>query len=103
MLMDSFQVRKGERTFVIDSYQSMIVAVIGQSVNTLLAGMLFYYIPELVVTNMMGFLAAAVLFVALLGIMMQRGRLGFVLASLLYFLGGMSMVIASVYVGFFKL
>ncbi len=103
MLMESFNIRKGERTYAIESIQPMFAAIVGQSINTFLAGILLYYIPEQSISILLVSLMILVFLCSLTGILVGRKRLGFVTASLLYFMGGMGMVVASVYLGFFVL
>jgi len=98
--MESFAIRKGERTYNTNNNQNIVLASVAQSINTFLAGMIFYYFSfgEL-------FLVAIVLMLAALfslaGSLIKLNKQSLAFSSLAYLLGGAGMVVSSVYLGFF--
>ena len=100
LMMESFKVRKGERTYVLEQPVTVILASFAQSINTFLAGMLFTLLP---VSNR---LLLLVLFVSstgviFAGVMKKPDKTAGALSSLLFLLGGIVMVFAALYFGFF--
>lgn len=98
--MESFAVRKGERTYNTHNNQNIVLASLAQSINTFLAGMMFYYFnfEEL-------FLVAIIFMMALLfavsGSLIKLSKQSLAFSSLVYLFGGVGLVMASVYLGFF--
>lgn len=102
MLMETFNIRKGERTYSIDSIGHVALASLAQGMNTFLSGLLFYYLAvDEQFTIILLFILTVV--VATTGIVMKSGKLTLAFASLLYALGGMVMIISAIYVSFFIL
>lgn len=102
MLMETFNIRKGERTYSIDSEGHVALASLAQGINTFLAGLLFYYIFfDEQGTLILLFVLTAI--VAIVGIVLKPGKLTLAFASLLYAIGGLIMLISAVYISFFIL
>lgn len=102
MLMETFNIRKGERTYSIDSIGHVAIASLAQGINTFLAGLLFYYIFfDEQGTIILLFVLTVI--VAIAGIVMKPGKLTLAFASLLYAIGGLIMLISAVYISFFIL
>ncbi len=102
MLMEVFNIRKGERTYSIDSIGHVALASFAQGINSFLVGLMYYYIlineRDTLVT-----LFAATIVISIIGITMKPGKLTLAFASLLYSLGGLVMLFAAVYFSFFYL
>lgn len=100
MVMEAFHVRKGERTYVMEKTSTGILSSFAQAVNTFLSGMLFTLLP---VDNELLLIALLIftIIVAVSGIVMNPGKTGRALASLLFLLGGGLMLFAALYLGFF--
>lgn len=100
MLMETFNIRKGERTYTIDSVGHVAIASLAQGMNTFLAGLLFYYLAVDGQFTLILLLALTVV-VATIGIVIKPEKLTLAFASLLYALGGTVMVLSAIYVSFF--
>ncbi|HJN06270.1 MAG TPA: manganese efflux pump [Bacteroidales bacterium] len=102
MLMETFNIRKGERTYSIDSIGHVALASLAQGMNTFLVGLLFYYIFfDEQATLILLFVLTVI--VAIVGIALKPGKLTLAFASLLYAIGGLIMLISAVYISFFIL
>ena len=102
MLMETFNIRKGERTYSIDTFGHVALASLAQGINTFLAGLLFYYLKiDQLFTIIILFVLTVI--VAIVGIVIKPGKLTFAFASLLYAIGGLIMLISAVYISFFIL
>ncbi len=102
MLMETFNIRKGERTYSIDSIGHVTLASLAQGMNTFLAGLLFYYLAVDVQFTLILLFSLTVI-IATIGIIMKPDKTSLVFASLLYALGGMVMIITAIYISFFVL
>ena len=102
MLMETFNIRKGERTYSIDSIGHVTLASLAQGMNTFLAGLLFYYLAVDEQFTLMLLFSLTVV-IATIGIVMKPGKPTLVFASLLYALGGLVMIITAIYISFFIL
>lgn len=100
MLMEVFNIRKGERTYSIDSKGHIALASTAQGINSFLVGLVLYYIPT-DEKYMLVFLLSATVVVSILGIIMKPQKITLAFASLLYTLGGLTMLFSSVYFSFF--
>ncbi len=101
LIMESFRVRKGERTYVLEQPGTVALASFAQAINTFLAGMLF---TLLTVSNRFSLL---VLFVAstvviFAGIIKKPDKTAGALSSLLFLLGGIILLFAALFFGFFR-
>ncbi len=101
ILIDTFAIRKGERTFNLDDSKSILLASTAQSINSLLAGILFslFSIGHLIY---FGFLAIATLIFSALGAWLKLGKSSLAFASFIYLIGGIFMIAISFYFGFFS-
>jgi putative Mn2+ efflux pump MntP len=100
MLMETLTIRKGERTYSIDSVGFIVMASLAQSMNTFLAGLLFSYIDVNEVFSVVVLLISTII-IATIGVILKPEKQTFVFASLLYTLGGITMIISSIYITFF--
>lgn len=102
MLMETFNIRTGERTYSIDSIGHVALASLAQGMNIFLAGLLFYYLFfDEQATLILLFVLTVI--VAIVGIVLKPGKLTLAFASLLYAIGGIIMLISAVYISFFIL
>ncbi len=102
LLMEVFNIRKGERSYSIDTIGLTALASFAQGVNSFLVGLLFYYISIDVSFTIITLLSSVVV-VTVLGIIMKPEKLTLAFASLLYTIGGLVMLVAAVYFSFFYL
>ncbi len=102
MLMETFNIRKGERTYSIESIGHVTLASLAQGINTFLVGLLFYYVSFDEKFSLLLLLTLTVI-VSIVGILMKPGKLTLAFASLLYAIGGLIMLISAVYISFFIL
>jgi len=96
MIIEVLRIRKGERTFIIEDKNSLLFAALAQSINTFLAALLLYYMPiDKMFLVIILFLSSLVF--SVIGITVKPGRLSFSFASLLYLVGGVIIIISSLY------
>jgi len=100
MLMEVFNIRKGERTYTVDGTGHIALASVAQGINSFLTGLLFYFIPHSE-QNLVYILLSATLVVSIVGLLMKPERLALAFASLLYTVGGLVMLFSAVYFSFF--
>ncbi|MEJ2593754.1 MAG: hypothetical protein P8100_01165 [bacterium] len=101
LIIDSFRVRRGERTFDLSSTLPVILASLAQAINTFLAAMLLTYLPfERQWLSMILTISTLIMIGA--GAMMKPGKTSLSLSSLLFFLSGIWMLFTSVYLGFYQ-
>jgi putative Mn2+ efflux pump MntP len=100
MLMETLSIRKGERTYSIDSVGFVVMASLAQSMNTFLAGLLFNYIDVNEIFTVILLLVLTVI-IAVVGVILKPEKQSLIFASLLYTLGGITMIISSIYITFF--
>ena len=100
MLMETLAIRKGERTYQINTIGSVIFASIAQGMNTFLVGLLFCYLDVDEQFTMILLLALSII-IASVGVYLKPEKLSLALASLLYTIGGIIMIISSIYISFF--
>ena len=100
MLMEVFNIRKGERTYTIDWIGHVALASTAQGVNSFLVGLVYYYI-DVNENHTIIALLSATLFISIVGVFLKPGKLTFALASLLYTIGGLIMILAAIYFSFF--
>ncbi len=102
MLMETINIHKGERTYSVNSVGHVILVSIAQSINAFLTGLLFNYL-----TIDKGFtlilLTIITTVIAITGIIMKPGKFALSLASLIYALGGLVMIVFAIYISFFIL
>lgn len=99
LLMDTFKVRKGERTYTIDSTLQIALASSAQAINTFLAGLLFSSLPLDFQWLFMVLLVLSVVVTAL-GLFLKATKQTLALSSLFFVLGGIFMIVSSIYFGF---
>ncbi|MBC8320465.1 MAG: manganese efflux pump [Bacteroidetes bacterium] len=102
MLMETFNIRKGERTYSINSIGHVALASLAQAINTFLVGLLFYYLAVDEQYTLIILFALTVV-VSIMGIAMKTRKLTLAFASLLYAIGGIIMLISAIYISFFIL
>jgi len=98
--METLSIRKGERTYSIDSVGFVVMASLAQSMNTFLAGLLFNYIDVNEIFTVILLLVLTVI-IAVVGVILKPEKQSLIFASLLYTLGGITMIISSIYITFF--
>ncbi len=94
--MESFKIRKGERTYVVGKSSTYILPAIAQAVNTFLAGILFYFLPVNLTRDLI-YLALFSFSFSLLFALLKNKRLAFPAVSLLYLVAGSLLMIVSFY------
>ena len=99
-MMDAFRVRKGERTYNPDNSLTVILASLAQAINTFLAGVLSSSIVDNSNRPLLVLSIASTLVIAL-GIVLKPQKRSYTFASLLYFIGGIVLIIGSISLGFF--
>lgn len=99
-IIDAFKVRKGERTYVPDDSMTVILASLAQAINTFLAGVLSSSLTVDVNRLLFVLFIGCTLIIAL-GIVMKPQQQSYTFASLLYFIGGIVLIIGSIYLDFF--
>ncbi len=98
--MESFAIRKGERTYNSHNNQNIVLASLAQSINTFLAGMIFYFFDfEEMLLLAIIFLLALLFSVA--GSLINHNKQSLAFTSLVYLIGGVGLIISSIYLGFF--
>jgi putative Mn2+ efflux pump MntP len=96
MIIEVLRIRKGERTFIIEDRNSLLFAALAQSINTFLAALLIYYIPiDKMFLAIILFVSS--LTVSIIGVTVKPERLSFSFASLLYLVGGIIIIVSSLY------
>lgn len=100
MLMEVFSIRKGLRSHSIANAQHVILASLAQGMNTFLAGLLFYYLA-VDSTFTIIIITAITVIISTIGIILKPEKTNLALASLLYVIGGIVMIIISIYISFF--
>ena len=102
MLMESFQVWKGLRTYSLDSIRLSFFASLAQGINAFLVGLLFVFLPF--EKNWLTFvLFAFALLFSLAGALVKSTKNSITFAALMFVLGGILMTFSSIYIGFFTL
>ena len=100
MLMEVFNIRKGERSYSHEKLWHIALAALAQGINTFLVGLMFYYIPINVrYTLIVLFIAVSI--ISLMGLFMKSQRLNLVFASLLYAIGGLGMLFSGCFFAFY--
>lgn len=99
MIIDSFKVRRGERTYSLDTNLQLILAAVAQSINTFLAGMILvnFALDRQWLTIVLFLLT---LVSTGFGLFLKPTKLPLAAASLLFAIGGLIMIFSSVYLGF---
>lgn len=103
MFMEILNVRKGLRTFEVDAVGTIVFISLAQAINTLLAGLLLFYVPGQSVITLSLILGGSVLIMTTAGLWINPGKMALSGVSLLYFVGGLIMIVSSIYIGFFAL
>ncbi len=94
--MESFKIRKGERTYTVGKSSTYILPSIVQAVNTFLAGILFYFLPVDLTRDLI-YLALFSFSFSLLFALLKAKRLAFPAVSLLYLTAGSVLMLLSFY------
>ncbi|NOY50041.1 MAG: hypothetical protein GXO88_05710 [Chlorobi bacterium] len=99
--IETFAIRKGERTFNLDDSKSILLASTAQSINSLLVGILLslFIIDHFIY---FGFLAIATLSFSALGTWLKLSKSSLAFASFIYLIGGIFLIAISFYFGFFS-
>ncbi|RLD45576.1 MAG: hypothetical protein DRI89_00720 [Bacteroidetes bacterium] len=102
MLMESFPVWKGERTYSFDSFRMIQFAGLAQGINTFLMGLLFVFLP-FEKYWLMTILFIFTLIFSLAGLLVKPTKNSITFAALMFVLGGILMTFSSIYIGFFAI
>jgi putative Mn2+ efflux pump MntP len=102
MLMEVFNIRRGERTYSVISISHVALASVAQGINSFLVGVMFYFI-DYNETFMLILLFSSSVIISLGGLFVKYGKLSLAFASFLYTIGGLVMLIAAIYFSFFYL
>jgi putative Mn2+ efflux pump MntP len=94
--MEAFTVRKGERTYVTGKANTYILPAIAQSINTFLAGILFYFLPVELAKDII-YLAFFSLSFSVIFALLKNKKLALPAISLLYLTAGGALMAFSVY------
>ena len=94
--MEAFAVRKGERTYQIDKPTPYIFSSIAQSINTFLAGILFFFLPVALLKDIIYLTIFSFAF-TLLFLFIKTEKAALSAISLLYLAGGIFMALLSFY------
>lgn len=97
--MEAFKIRKGERTYAIEKPALFILPAIAQAMNTFLAGILLYFIPVDLLTDLI-YLSVFSLIFTLLFVFIKNDKLSTSAISLLYMIGGGILTLVSIYFAF---
>jgi putative Mn2+ efflux pump MntP len=100
MFMEVFTIRKGERTYLFDGFVPALFSSLAQSVNTFLAGLLFSFYAMIQIPQY-GILLISAYLLATLGVWLSPTKNNLSLAAFFYFLGGLIMLAAGIYLAFF--
>lgn len=98
-LMEVFKIRKGDRTYQLDSIMPVLLASLAQGINTFLLGIILSLIT-IDVNGAILVLAISSTIFSLLGVIMKAERLGLSLASLFYLLSGLVILFSGAYFTF---
>jgi len=98
--MEAFRVRKGERTYVMGKSVTYILPAVAQAVNTFLAGILFYFLPLNLSSDII-YLALFSFVFSVLFAFIKNKTLALPAISLLYMTGGGLLILISFYFLFF--
>ncbi|MBT3174297.1 MAG: hypothetical protein HN336_05575 [Lentimicrobiaceae bacterium] len=101
MLMEVFNIRKGERSYSHEKFWHIALASLAQGINSFLVGLMFYYIPTINVRYTLIVLLIAVSVISLIGLFMKSQKLNLVFASLLYAIGGIGMLFSGCFLAFY--
>lgn len=99
VIMEAFKVRKGERTYLIDNTQTALLASVAQGINAFLGGILFTLLAFDRQWLTMTFLIFTAI-VVIAGFVLKPTRQSYLISSILFFMSGLVMIVASVYLGF---
>ena len=98
--MEAFRVRKGERTYILGKSVTFILPAVAQAVNTFLAGILFYFLPLDLSSDLL-YLALFSLVFSVLFAWIKNKALALPAISLLYMTAGGVLIFVSFYFLFF--
>ena len=97
--MEAFKIRKGERTYQLEKANGSILPSVAQSMNTFLAGILFYFIQVNLVNDLI-YLGLFSFTLSLLFALIKGEKLALSAISLLYMVGGGLLSLISFYFAF---
>lgn len=97
--MEAFKIRKGERTYLLEKANGSILPSVAQSMNTFLAGILFYFIQVNLVNDLI-YLGLFSFSLSLLFALIKGEKLALSAISLLYMVGGGLLSLISFYFAF---
>ena len=100
MIMDAFKIRKGKVAYRLEEPKFMLLTSIAQSINSFLAGMMFYFFGNINFQTSLIAIFLLTTFMILPAIYTVQDRTSRSFASLLYMIGGLIFVFSSFYLGF---
>jgi len=100
--MESFAIRKGERTYNSHNNQSMVLASVAQAINTFLGGLMFYYFTFTLTELLITISIASMLF-SLIASYINLNKQSLAMSSFVYLISGIALVGLSIFLGFFSI
>lgn len=98
-LMEVFKIRRGDRTYQLDSIIPVLLASVAQGINTFLLGVLLSLI-DIDIYIAISTITISATILSVLGITFKAERLALSLASLFYLLSGLVILFAGAYFTF---
>ena len=101
MMMDSFKIRKGERSFAVNDTKSAFLASLALSINTYLSGIaISYFKPELYLVLII--IGAASLLFSIIASTSKYSRTQLAFSSFFYLFGGGLIIVLAIFIAFFN-
>ncbi len=100
MIMETFSIRRGDRTCDIEKISQLLLAAFGQSINVFLTGILFYYLDKEISISLIIF-TVSVSIISFAGLLIKPERLSLLLASLINLVSAFVVIITGVFFTFF--
>ncbi len=100
MLMDAFKIRKGKVAYNLENSKLAILTSIAQSINTFLAGMMFYFFTGINFETSLIAIFFLTSFMMLPAIYTKQDNTSRIFSSFLYVIGGGVFIFSAFYLGF---
>jgi len=95
MMMDAFNIRKGKTAYHLETPLFLLLTAIAQSINTFLAGMMFYFFPEVSIQKASWLLLGLAALMMLYSVWMAGNKQAKVMAALLYVIAAVIFISSS--------
>ena len=102
MIMDAFKIRKDKVAYRLEEPKFMLLTSIAQSMNTFLAGMMFYFFNTVNFETSLIAILLLTSFMILPAIYTAKDKTSKSFATLLYMTGGIIFIFSSFYLPFFS-